>query len=378
MYYYIKLFLSIEMYDYIKLFWSYSIDSFYNKLGIIPNYTPLLSNSILNLSLKNKNIGCKGDLILKSFKSHKFNFYSTFKNLLPIKNYRPHLSPCSEALLAAKLFDCRALGHENKLDNHLILKYQSTLKKYETLSSKTFPFRLESRCKLEDIDFVVEKLNSMIGSGSFSFYRSDRFINILDQNLKYLSEIIVENPNVFTPDSLIKSIITEHISNEIFINGSSSCSILPYNINKYLKTSLQKFENSVGLININLAIKSSINLLSNNEKKLLLTKLLKFSKNINENSKKLFEILFESFYSINIDDPAKLLFNAFVQEQSKNNLLSYECLKEKNEYNSTITFSEWVKKYFLKIKKYGMSFFPRLIFEMLVYKTNCTRDALVE
>ena len=92
----------------------------------------------------------------------------------------------------------------------------------------------------------------------------------------------------------------------------------------------------------------------------------------------MFEILFESFYSINIDDPAKLLFNAFLQEQSKNNLLSYECLKEKNECNSTIMFSEWVKRYFLEIKKSGMSFFSRLIFEMLVYKTNCTRDTLVE
>ena len=65
-------------------------------------------------------------------------------------------------------------------------------------------------------------------SESFSFYRSDRFINILDQNLKYLSEIIVENPNVFTPDSLIKS---EKISWSLAINVHPNNPLLLSNVN---------------------------------------------------------------------------------------------------------------------------------------------------
>ena len=277
---------------------------FFKKLGIPPNYRPLLCDSIMNLNIKSSKENSRDDRILARYKSNKFNFYSSFKNLIPVNKIKPFASPATAALLFTSIYNCWITGDKFRLSNHIDNVYKSSLIDFEASFEKSCSFRLETRCLMRDSEIAINKISKLIDKNTFSFISSESFFRVVNQNLVYLANYIVnsghENSLVLkTPDSLIISLLAEHISNEIFINGFNTCSFFPSRINKTIKSSLVRSNNKLDCINIDFAVKNAYKLLNNSDKKSLLIKVIKYSSSISEAKKELFNQLLEIYYSKN-------------------------------------------------------------------------------
>lgn len=235
---------------------TFANESFYHKIGISPNFKPLFSNSILNCHYKMSASGSRHeDHILRKYKATKFNFYSTFKNILDVRRIKPYESPATSALFMTRIFHCWVHGPWNKAYNIIDSNYLKSLTEYNSRTSKMYPYRLEARCRFPNAETLIEKFKKLITTKHFSFCDSKEFFVLLDRNLDYLSGILEhcyedQSNKVLTPGSLIISLLSEQIINNIFITGHKTCSMFNAAVNNALVTHIIRSNYSICETNI--------------------------------------------------------------------------------------------------------------------------------
>jgi len=352
--------------------------TFFDQLKLRPNYMPLLSDAVLNLNIKKKDgLGQVSDA-LERLKISKMNFYSTFKTCLPSRKLESYNLPCSTALLMTKLFGCWIYGSKEKFKVTITNLYD-VLACLESRPTKDFSYRIEARCKLRKAVSFINMMKVHIVPENFSFCKTDDFFRLLDLNLKNFSNYLcIDSGNAFNPDSLIKSMISESIINNIFLSGSRVCSVLPSYINSKIISSLVRFENNLGLIFIDHAVDEACGLLVGSEKKKLLENLIKYASGLSAHKKHMLSYIPKLFYAGANLDFAETLINAFVVEMSGDATQTYSVLTSRRIASSSINFSHWVNNEFTRLTRSGRSSILRCLFNLTLFKRSMDVETLVQ
>lgn len=126
--------------------------NFFKTAAILPNFSQLLSNCVLNLH-KSTISTATGN----AFHRTNLNFYLAFKCAVEFKNAKNYPFPISSLLLTSNLFCHRIFTNLTKTFH----KY-SSIKSSFSSRPKSYPCRLEFRCKFSKVEKVVAKMNVIL------------------------------------------------------------------------------------------------------------------------------------------------------------------------------------------------------------------------
>lgn len=352
---------------------------FFDCLDISPNYFPLFSKSILNfnMSLVDKKTAQLSDLG-KRYNSYKFNFYSTFKNIINIKNHNTLSSPISLSLMTHKLFDCWIHGNKNT-SNTLIHKKSSVNLIYSQRTSKEYPYRSEFRCKLIHVRSLINKIAPVLISENFKSIPSHQFFSLLQYNLDHFISLIasgISDPP-YTFDSLIKSLIAELILDHFFLAGSSTCPLLPHH-STTLINHLIPWSDNISIVDITSLVLSVFKSLSPTDNLNIIDHLITYTQKLSDPFKHIIKLISQVYYlSMHDQQIFDILFKAYIY--SVTNDLSYDTSILTNHSSmpeSSIKYSNWINDHIIQTTRAGRSNIARLILNVITFRRSYSDNSL--
>ena len=162
---------------------------FFEKVGLVPNYKPLLSNTVLNF---NKSAGPSRQLGIFT-PCTKVNFYSGFKYEFEFDKSKSYHSSLTINRMLTDIYGHRIYCNADKFDK-LYTSYDNMTNNIALgTSNGTCRYRTEVRCKMTDVDTILDLLQPHLIAENFSYYNSDEFFEAMDKNLKLFLKIIKRN-----------------------------------------------------------------------------------------------------------------------------------------------------------------------------------------
>lgn len=270
----------------------------FETLGICPNYSPLLSNDILNANFsakKDEKTYLKSNTRLEVF---KYNLYSTFKQLFPRKFTKDFRNNYSTEMLCRNSYKTH-LKIYKKNKEQKFTSYE-ILKSYNEKVSKEYFYRLEFMCKASEINLFFEKIITLANGAYFSSCDSENFFKIMqgtfNNSLKLIS--IGKRKDLVDFNEMIKISIVESLTNLIYIKGHKKISIFGKIANDKLPFILGYTDMGVSVVNFKGASEAIFKYLDDGAKLKILRSLVIYNTRFNDFHCKLFTNLFKIFLDV--------------------------------------------------------------------------------
>jgi hypothetical protein len=358
----------------------------FDKLNIKPNYTPCLSNSILNYNSSTVDSKGKINNIGRYFMSSKLNFYSSFKRIIGF--IKPSLFECplTSALLGGIIYGCRIQGRPDKVQK-IFSEYKKIKQMYDECASKTYPYRMEFRISYNNLYCLHNKVKDIFIGEYFAYCKSNQFFNLLDQNINSFLETIFlgnreDNQELYTFEDIFHSIIYEFIFTNIYLNGMCKISFFGNEINSKITEALNKLRSkNIPKIDVKRIFGTELNEMLFCVKKDVLIRFLTYVKDLPKPEKEMTMEVVDNYFDTNagLDEYILRLINLYVLSVTYDEKYTYKSLKAAPPDDSkATTFIGFIKKCFVLLHSEAKATPVNVFFRMLLQKFKLNEDNLID
>lgn len=356
--------------------------SFFEKIGLRPNYSPLFSNHLLNVNKSTLKQNGKFSKWGKRFYSSKINFYSTFKYHFDFDKGSHYTHSLASALMCTNIMGHRTFARKDKFKK-LLNSYKACYSKQALEGNDTCPYRLELRCKMGKVPKVLDKLKTFVKQELFDYCPSKEFFYILRKNIDLFCSSIYADNMTITPDKLVTAVIIESVFKNIFLAGRAKCSIIDDVLNTDILQNLRF--SSVGFPVIHdfynqIESKIQKSLLISQKRQILLN-LAKYAKGLTPFQKSSLDCMYRFYFHksdiVDSDFLIKEMLDVYAATSTGDFDMKADVFLQNISFSSnekkTCAYTH-LKKIFIHSNLDAKSSIPKIMFSMLMQKLGTLPD----
>ena len=342
----------------------------FDILGLVPNYTTLLSRLLINYNGKAPSSKTQSALKdLGDCKIIKFNLYSNYKSFLSNMILDQSLFTYANYLFFNNIYDIR-----KNLNKKIFTSIDNTFDIKRFLDQKVIDecsYRLEVRTTPE---YFVTFFNFLKDNNFKRYFKAldfKSFFVILNKNLENFKNCLLGTfTDIITPSQIVKTFICEKYLREVYIAGRKTIKG-NYIVGSVLHDKEKLLTENFEIVDLSNLIKIASDNISKAEIIKILEYIVNRNKNISNIKKTLYCIVLRLINEIdNIDIPSEIL-KIVSQEQSQNLDANISLFYNNNSSElATLNFDAWINKFF-RSKRLTAA---RLLYLALLSNNRCSHE----